>query len=332
MLAPEIRETVLGRAQVRQLFPISKVGTDLRLVRARRARSCAARGCASSAATTVLGEGTVSSLKRFKDDVREVLAGLECGIGVEGIKGVQPGDVIEAFTHARRSPARCSGRAAEATVSAARVAVGTVELHLPDVGSLKGKRHALKGSRTSCARRFEISVAEVDHHDVWQRATLALACVSGDSRHANEVDLQGHGLHRGPRGRARDRHPGGDSLTCKASGSSGSTSSSRRRSPCSSSASSRTRGSGFVTVTEVRPTPDLKHAKVFVSVLGDRGAVGRLVRGARERPRLRLELAAPPPRSARDARARLPARPLHGARRAHPGAARQARRPARAGR
>ena len=36
-------------------------------------------------------------------------------------------------------------------------------------------------------RRFEISVAEVDHQDVWQRATLALACVSGDSRHANEV-------------------------------------------------------------------------------------------------------------------------------------------------
>ena len=40
----------------------------------------------------------LSSLKRFKDDVREVLQGLECGIGVEGIKGVQPGDVIEAFT------------------------------------------------------------------------------------------------------------------------------------------------------------------------------------------------------------------------------------------
>jgi uncharacterized protein len=36
-------------------------------------------------------------------------------------------------------------------------------------------------------QRFEISVAEVDHQDSWQRATLALACVSGDSRHANEV-------------------------------------------------------------------------------------------------------------------------------------------------
>ena len=72
-------------------------------------------------------------------------------------------------------------------MSAARVALGTVELHLPDVGSLKGKRHALKGLKEKLRRRFEISVAEVNHQDSWQRATLALACVSGDSRHANEV-------------------------------------------------------------------------------------------------------------------------------------------------
>jgi translation initiation factor IF-2 len=97
MLAPEIREVVLGRAQVRQLFPISKVGTiygssvsEGKIVRGARARI--KRG------DTVLGESTVVSLKRFKDDVREVLQGLECGIGIEGIKGVQPNDVIEAFT------------------------------------------------------------------------------------------------------------------------------------------------------------------------------------------------------------------------------------------
>jgi uncharacterized protein YlxP (DUF503 family) len=65
--------------------------------------------------------------------------------------------------------------------------VGIVELHLPDVGSLKGKRHALKGLKERVRARYEVSVAEVDHHDLWQRATLALACVSHDSRHANEV-------------------------------------------------------------------------------------------------------------------------------------------------
>jgi len=97
MLAPEIRETVHGRAQVKQLFPISKVGTifgcaviEGKIIRTARVRI--KRG------DTVLGENTLSSLKRFKDDVREVLQGLECGIGVEGIKGVQPGDIIEAFT------------------------------------------------------------------------------------------------------------------------------------------------------------------------------------------------------------------------------------------
>jgi uncharacterized protein YlxP (DUF503 family) len=72
-------------------------------------------------------------------------------------------------------------------MSVARVAVGTVELHLPDVGSLKGKRHVLKGLKDKLRRRFEVSVAEVDDQDVWQRATLAVVYVSGSSRHANEV-------------------------------------------------------------------------------------------------------------------------------------------------
>jgi translation initiation factor IF-2 len=97
MLAPEIRETVHGRAQVKQLFPISKVGTifgcsviEGKIIRTARVRI--KRG------DTLLGENTIASLKRFKDDVREVLQGLECGIGVEGIKGVQPGDIIEAYT------------------------------------------------------------------------------------------------------------------------------------------------------------------------------------------------------------------------------------------
>jgi uncharacterized protein len=72
-------------------------------------------------------------------------------------------------------------------VSAARVALGLVELHLPDVESLKDKRHVLKGLKERVRARFEVSVAEVDPQDLWQRATLALAYVSADARHANEV-------------------------------------------------------------------------------------------------------------------------------------------------
>jgi translation initiation factor IF-2 len=97
LLTPEIREVALGKAQVRQLFPISKVGTILgsfvlegkiqRIAKVRVRREA-----------TLVGEGTISSLKRFKDDAREVLQGLECGIGVEGVGGIQVGDVIEAYT------------------------------------------------------------------------------------------------------------------------------------------------------------------------------------------------------------------------------------------
>jgi translation initiation factor IF-2 len=97
MLAPEIRETVLGRAQVRQIFMISKLGpvagsyvAEGKVVRGARVR--VRRG------DTVLGTGTVSSLRRFKDDVREVAAGLECGIGVDGVTGIQAGDLLEIFT------------------------------------------------------------------------------------------------------------------------------------------------------------------------------------------------------------------------------------------
>lgn len=72
-------------------------------------------------------------------------------------------------------------------MSVARVVVGTVELHLPEVDSLKGKRHVLKGLKEKVRARFDVAVAEVDHHDVWQRATLAVAAISHDSRHANEV-------------------------------------------------------------------------------------------------------------------------------------------------
>jgi uncharacterized protein len=72
-------------------------------------------------------------------------------------------------------------------VATARVALGMVELHLPDVDSLKGKRHVLKGLKEKVRARFEVSIAEVDYQDSWQRATLAVAYVSADGRHANEV-------------------------------------------------------------------------------------------------------------------------------------------------
>jgi translation initiation factor IF-2 len=97
LLAPEIRETSLGKAQVRTLFPITKVGTVFGsyVLEGKITRNAKARVRREG---TLVGEGSITSLKRFKDDAREVLQGLECGIGLEGVSGVQEGDVIEAYT------------------------------------------------------------------------------------------------------------------------------------------------------------------------------------------------------------------------------------------
>ena len=62
--------------------------------------------------------------------------------------------------------------------------VGTmqVELYLPGTLSLKGKRLILKSIKARIRNKFNVCIAEVDHHDKWQRATLGLSCVSNDKR------------------------------------------------------------------------------------------------------------------------------------------------------
>jgi translation initiation factor IF-2 len=96
LLSPEDREVVLGEAEVRQIFKISGVGTIA---------GCSVRHgvIRRNAKMRVVRDGVevyhgqVSSLKRFKDDVREVKEGLECGIGVENFNDVKVGDVLESY-------------------------------------------------------------------------------------------------------------------------------------------------------------------------------------------------------------------------------------------
>jgi translation initiation factor IF-2 len=90
------REVSTGRAEVREVFRIPKVGQiagsfvlDGKIVRNGRARLVREE--------VVVFEGKISSLKRFKDDAKEVAQGYECGIGLENFHEIQPDDVIEAY-------------------------------------------------------------------------------------------------------------------------------------------------------------------------------------------------------------------------------------------
>ena len=97
MLAPSISEQVLATIELREIFKISKVGTiagcyvqEGKIVRSNKVRLIRDG--------LVVFDGTIASLKRFKEDVREVEQGFECGIGLEGYNDIKVGDTIEAYT------------------------------------------------------------------------------------------------------------------------------------------------------------------------------------------------------------------------------------------
>src|SRR5438128_5209654 len=72
-------------------------------------------------------------------------------------------------------------------VSAGYVAILSVELHFPEAGSLKGKRKHVKSAKAQLQNRFGASVAEVDHHDLWQRCALTVACVARGHRELEQL-------------------------------------------------------------------------------------------------------------------------------------------------
>jgi translation initiation factor IF-2 len=97
MLAPKFREVVLGRAEVREVFKVSKIGTiaGCYVQSGKLLRGSKVRILRDSA---VVFEGELESLRRFKDDVREVADGFECGVQIAKFSDLKQGDVIEAFT------------------------------------------------------------------------------------------------------------------------------------------------------------------------------------------------------------------------------------------
>jgi translation initiation factor IF-2 len=95
-LAPEFEEVVTGEAEVREIFSIPRIG---------RIAGCMVRNGTITRGSkvrflregVVIWKGEIASLRRFKDDVREVQTGFECGIGLENYQDLKPGDVIETY-------------------------------------------------------------------------------------------------------------------------------------------------------------------------------------------------------------------------------------------
>ena len=96
MLAPEEKEEVTATAEVRETFKISKVGTiaGCMVKEGKLTRNAKVRVIRDG---IVIYTGTLGSLKRFKDDVKEVQSGYDCGLNIEGYNDIKVGDVIEAY-------------------------------------------------------------------------------------------------------------------------------------------------------------------------------------------------------------------------------------------
>jgi translation initiation factor IF-2 len=97
LLEPTLKERTLGRAEVRQVFTVSKAGVIAGAYVVDGTITRAAVGARVIRDNVVVYEGRLGSLRRFKDDVREVQQGYECGISVENFNDVKAGDIIEAY-------------------------------------------------------------------------------------------------------------------------------------------------------------------------------------------------------------------------------------------
>ena len=96
MLSPEIKETVIGNVEVRDVFKITKVGTiaGCMVTDGKVTRSAKIRLIRDG---VVIHQGALDSLKRFKDDVKDVVKGFECGISIKNFQNIEVGDNLEVF-------------------------------------------------------------------------------------------------------------------------------------------------------------------------------------------------------------------------------------------
>lgn len=96
MLDPEYKEEILGKAEIREIFKVPNLGIvgGAYIIEGKVKRNAQIRLVRDG---IVIHEGTISSLRRFKDDVKEVAQGYECGLGIESYNDIKPSDIIECF-------------------------------------------------------------------------------------------------------------------------------------------------------------------------------------------------------------------------------------------
>jgi translation initiation factor IF-2 len=101
MLSPEIKENVIGRVEVRQVFSVPKVGkiAGSYVLEGKITRNSKIRVIRDN---IVIYDGNIGSLKRFQDDVKEVVAGYECGVGVDRFNDIKEGDIFEVYEMVER--------------------------------------------------------------------------------------------------------------------------------------------------------------------------------------------------------------------------------------
>ena len=141
MLEPEYQEVVLGQAEVRALFKVPNVGVvaGCYVTEGKILRSAQIRVIRDN---VVIYEGNISSLKRFKDDVREVASGYECGIGVEKFQDLKEGDILRPSV--LKSQANCGNKVMSMVIGVSHRSLADGK-QFPQVQASDGQKHYRSG-------------------------------------------------------------------------------------------------------------------------------------------------------------------------------------------
>ena len=157
LLAPELQERVIGTLEIRQIFSSSRDGKigGCYVQSGKITRNHKVRVMRDGESVF---EGSIASLRRFKDDVREVLEGFECGVAVAGFDDISEGDSLEVLEVWNLPAPFDPFPFGNFRTGKVIVLVGEVQLYLPESRSLKDKRQVLKSLKDRLQNRFNVSV------------------------------------------------------------------------------------------------------------------------------------------------------------------------------